>query len=499
LLLGGLLFFNLLLYAALVERQPTGWDALGYQVASENIVQGIGPAIEHPLNQKLGPYFTLAAFAVQHPQEPARLYLNYPPGFPLLLAIPQWIGLPDFFVLPVVSTLSVFLTCVLGSLLFDRWTGLLGAAIVALTPAYLEWGTSFWADLPGACFMLGALIAYVAAWRKKERIHQIILCSVAGGLVALTISIKYSNALVLLPLFVYAAFTQRKATFNSIANWVFVAIIVAGLAPMGLYNQSIYGSPFDSNYAASPSGFDSPRFSISYALGPSPADGHSLIGAGKTLWENFSWLLIAAVLGLTKGKRETMILLGGLFLAFLTMHSIYAWAPIGVNKRFLLPLFAPVGLLAAQGCLSLLELGWKKWAVGLVLLTVGVTSLASLPSSWRQLEKRNQAASRVRLVSQDLTSGSEPHAIFMAYGWNDRINYFGERTTLFYRRMNSKDRDEFESTLIHTVAELLHDGVPVYYVVDADPPFAKSLQVLQQSFDLYLWKETPIPVYRVQE
>jgi hypothetical protein len=150
LLLGGLLFFNLLLYAALVERQPTGWDALGYQVAGENIVQGIGPAIEHPLNQKLGPYFTLAAFAVQHPQNPARLYLNYPPGFPLLLAIPQWIGLPDFFVLPIVSTLSVFLIYLLGNLLFDRWTGLLGAAIVALTPAHLEWGTSFWADLPGA-------------------------------------------------------------------------------------------------------------------------------------------------------------------------------------------------------------------------------------------------------------------------------------------------------------------------------------------------------------
>jgi hypothetical protein len=91
----GLLFASLLLYAALMERQPTGWDALGYQVAGRNIVRGIGPAIEYPLNAKVGPYFALAAFAAQRPQEPARLYFNYPPGFPLLLAIPQWLGLPE--------------------------------------------------------------------------------------------------------------------------------------------------------------------------------------------------------------------------------------------------------------------------------------------------------------------------------------------------------------------------------------------------------------------
>jgi hypothetical protein len=426
------------------------------------------------------------------------LYLNYPPGFPLLLAIPQWVGLPDFFVLPLVSTLSVFLTWMLGRLLFDRWTGLLGAAIVALTPAHLEWGTSLWADLPGACSILGVLVAYLAAWRRKERVYQVMLCSLAGALVALTISIKYSNALVLLPLFIYATLTQRRAMFSSIANWALITIVVAGLAGIGLYNQAVYGSPLDSHYTASRSGFCFPLFSISYALGPSPADGRSLIGTGKTLWENFSWLLIAAFLGLAKEKREATVLLGGLLLAFLAMHSVYAWAPIGINGRFLLLLFAPVGLFAARGCLSLLELGWKKWAVGLVLLAVGVTSVTSLPSSWRQLEKRNEATPQVRRASQKLTNGSEPDAIFLAYSWNDRINYFGERTTLFYRRMNINDQSEFETTLTRTVAMLLQKDLPVYYVVDNNPTFANSLQILQQEFVLDLWKENPIPVYRIQ-
>ena len=51
-LLSGLLLLSLFLYTALLERQPLAWDALGYQVAGENIARGAGPAIEHPFNEK---------------------------------------------------------------------------------------------------------------------------------------------------------------------------------------------------------------------------------------------------------------------------------------------------------------------------------------------------------------------------------------------------------------------------------------------------------------
>jgi riboflavin transporter FmnP len=497
--LSGLLLFSLFLSAALVERQPTGWDALGYQVAGRNIVRGIGPAIEHPFNQELGPYFTLAAFAGQRPQEPARLYLNYPPGFPLLLAVPQWLGLPDFLMLPVLSTLSILFVYLLGSLLLDRWTGLLGAAIVVFTPVFLEWGTSLWADVPGTCFMLGAFAAYLAAWRKKERGWQVVLGVVAGVMVVATIFIKYSNVLVLLPLFAYAICTQRSAMFGSVTNWSLGVTVVIGLIGLGLYNQVVYGSPLETHYSASRSGFAFPILSLSYALGPSPFGGYSLIGAGKTLWSNFSWLLICAVLGLARAARGAIVLLGGLFLVFLVLGSMYARPPLNVATRYLLPLFAPVGLCAARGCLSVLDLcvPWRKWALGLLLVAVLVTSSASLTSSWRRLVDRNRGGLEIQRIAQSLTAGSEHNAVFLAYSWNDPVNYFGERTTLFYRRMNLRDPEEFEDTLIRVVTSLLRDGLPVYYVEDSSPPFANSLQVLQQSFDLRVWKETPIPVYQV--
>jgi hypothetical protein len=44
---------------------------------------------------------------------------------------------------------------------------------------------------------------------------------------------------------------------------------------------------------------------------------------------------------------------------------------------------------------------------------------------------------------------------------------------------------------------LLRDGLPVYYVVDRQPPLADSWQILQQNFNIVLWKESPIPVYRI--
>lgn len=499
-LLGGLLILTLSLCMALLERQPTGWDALGYQVAGRNIVQGIGPAIEHPLNAKLGPYFTLAAFADQSLENPARLYLNYPPGFPLLLALPQWLGLPDFLIVPIISALSVLFVYLLGSVLLDRWTGLLGAAIIALTPTFLEWGTSLWADLPGTCFMTGTLATYLAAQRKNSKIHRIALGGIAGAMAVLSIVIKYSNALVLVPLLVYVIYDQRKSVFHSVTNWSFATLVIAGMIGVGLYNQIVYGSPIETHYSASRSGYHFPLFSISYALGPSYADGYSLLGAGKTLWINFSWLLIPATLGLARAPRKAVVLLLGVFLVFFALTSTFNWAPVNEDTRYLLPLFAPVGLLAAKGCLAILDLHtpWRKWGLGVLLIAVGVTLSMSLAKSWSVLRARNQSNPATQQAAYSLTSGSEQDAIFLAYYWNDPINYFGERTTLFYRRMNTRDSTEFENTLVQVVNNLLEEEkLPVYYVVDRQPPLMNSLQILERHFTLQLWKETPISVYRV--
>jgi len=387
----------------------------------------------------------------------------------------------------------------LGSMLFNRWTGLLGAAVVAFTPVFLEWGTSLWADVPGTCFIVGALAAYVAACRKKTRMWRIVLGGVAGAMTVLTVLIKYSDILVLLPIFVYAVCTQRRAMLGSVVNWTFGVVVIVGMIGLGVYNHTIYGSPLDTHYSASRSGFHFPLLSISYALGPSPFDGYSLLGVGRTLWSNFSWLLALAVLGLAKASRKAVSLLLGLFLVFLVLSSTFARSPLNQATRYLLPLFAPVGLFAARGCLSVLDLRvtWKKWGLGLVLVGVGVTLSLSLVKSWHLVTGRNRGGLEVQRVARSLTANSEDNAVFLAYLWNDPVNYFGNRTTLFYRRMNLHDPAEFEYTLTQVVTSLLGDGLPVYYAEDCHPPLANSLELLRQNFDLHLWKESPMRVYQV--
>jgi hypothetical protein len=111
--------------------------------------------------------------------------------------------------------------------------------------------------------------------------------------------------------------------------------------------------------------------------------------------------------------------------------------------------------------------------------------------------ERNRSTLAVQQAAQSLTATSEQDAVFLAYAWNDVVNQYGGRTTLFYRRMNINNRAEFEETLIRTVARLLRGGLPVYYVEDSQPSLMNSLLILQANFHLQLWKTAPVPVYKV--
>ncbi len=496
-LLIGLLVVSAVFYNALIDSQPSGWDALGYRVAGQNIVAGIGPAIEHPFNEKYGPYFTLSAFAVQSLTKPARLYLNYPPGFPILLALPQWLGLPDTMTLVVISLLSLVFTYWLGTLFFDRWVALLAAVIVASMPAHLEWGTSIWSDLPGTVFMLGAITFYVSGTRHNRRVAQLAWGGLAGAMVTAAIFIKYANVLVVLPLIAYALFTQRRAAWKMPLNWTCAGVILIGLLSVGAYNQAVYGHPLETFYSPSRSGISFPFFSLAYALGDSPAGGRSLLVALRTLWDNFNWLLLLGLLGLWKAPAKVAIVLGGLFLVFLFLASVFAWAPQGVDTRYLLPLFTPIALFTAWGTAWLVKkFHARTWLKAALLGAIGITLILGMVNTVPRLTARNASDDSLTKAAVGWVAGSEPNAVFMAYGLNDLVNTFGQRTTLFYRRMKLSQPD-FELELTRLVEQLLAARLPVYFVEDLQPSLANSKEILQHHYDLQLWKSVPYPIFRV--
>jgi 4-amino-4-deoxy-L-arabinose transferase-like glycosyltransferase len=393
---------------------------------------------------------------------------------------------------------SVIFTYALGGLLFDRWSGVLAAAIVAFTPTHLEWSTAFWADLPGTCFMLGSLTLYVAATRRQNRRGQLALGAAAGLLASWAFFIKYYNVLIVGPLFAYALYTQRHRLLRVTANWGFAITAGLGLIGIGVYNQWLFGGPFNTYYSSPGNGFAFPQFSLSYALGPSPADGYSLIAAGETLWSNFSWLLVLGGLGLLAVRREARVLLVTQLVLFLGLSSVFAWAPRGVDTRYLLPLFAPIGLLAAQGARAVWaqHTTWRKVMFSVIIVAIVFTWIGALTLTVPKLQSRNEVSVQVAATARERVVGSELNAVFLTYGWNDAIRSAGQRSTLFYRRISGPS-PEFEQTLTRVVTQLLSAGRPVYYLEDMQPPFRDSLAAIQQHFDVKIWKPAPLAVYQI--
>jgi 4-amino-4-deoxy-L-arabinose transferase-like glycosyltransferase len=101
----------------------------------------------------------------------ACLYLNYPIGFPLLLAAAQRLfgSLSVAWYVPALSaTVELVAVFGIGTALFGRWAGLLSAVVLAFAPTRLVFGTSPWSDLPGVVALTGGLALYLWAERTAR-------------------------------------------------------------------------------------------------------------------------------------------------------------------------------------------------------------------------------------------------------------------------------------------------------------------------------------------
>jgi hypothetical protein len=501
------------LYITYTQTVVDGWDPLAYLYAGERIAEGKGSTLCHAYNEEIGPYFTLAGFNVRVNEGPC-LRLNYPPGFPMLLAAAQGMtGEPDaaLYVPALLGSLGLVATFGLGAVLADRWVGLLAAGIVALTPAYLSGSTSPWSDVAGTVFLTGGITLFLwgqsfVSGRKGRATAAAVL---GGGLVVYGLFVRYTNVVALVPLALYILMSQRREAFKRSDNWLFGGLVLLGLLGILAFNRAYFGGYLTTGYSPGHGWYSWPAFSLRYALGASPVGGESLPAALDTLVENVGWLVVPGLIGLVALPRDKGLLVGGSVLGFTVFYGLYAFAPQGVNARFLLPAFPALAVAVAYG-LRYGALRWGRgdrrswlWSLvggGLMLVALGLPLVGRLGS----LQERNAAAERHVETARSVVAGSAPDAVFLAYGLNDPIFVHGERTSLYYRRLPPWDPaagvlrwDQFEPRLVEVVTELLERDVPVYYVQDSDPPFADSLAILQQHFSVRVVKTSP-PVYEVE-
>ena len=153
-----------------LERLPHLPDSVVYLLQARWLTDGRLSQAVSAIQSHLDVPFTYTTTA-------GRWIAHYPPGWPLLLAIGLWLGVP-WAVAPLLGALYVLLVWRLGRELFDAPTALIAAALAALSPmARLIFGSFLSHAASSAAIALALLLAAVARRRGSP------LAACAGGLV----------------------------------------------------------------------------------------------------------------------------------------------------------------------------------------------------------------------------------------------------------------------------------------------------------------------------
>jgi hypothetical protein len=281
---------------------------------------------------------------------------KYTPGLPLLLAPGYLLGVP-WLVNPILLGVSVFGVFRLGRALFDGRTGLMGAALLALSPFSLLMGASFMAHVATLGAAVWCLVAMTQADAGRPRAAVI-----AGALGSFAFVCRpYSAAVLLAP--AVAWFLWRKRADRAwLSTLLRLALGAAGpLALFLAYNSLVWGSPFRTGY-----GLDNPtetftgNFGESLPLGTLFAKNlpFYLYDLNRSLW-GWPWPDLLPLLFLVRkqaGRRKDLLLLA-CAAALVLGYSFYYFYNINFSgPRYAFEALGPLSLLVARGLLSACEL-----------------------------------------------------------------------------------------------------------------------------------------------
>jgi hypothetical protein len=477
------------------ERQPNINDTIGYVYAGQRLAAGEGMSLYDAHNQWQQPFFTMYAFRIQQPGD-ERLYLVYPPGLPLLLAsailLTGWSDVVHY-VVPLLALAGIGGAFVLGWLATgSSWGGWWAAVLLATTSAFWTFSTASWSEAPSMTLLTWGAVCFLLAYNKNwGHGRQIAVAALGGLLTGVTFFIRYTNVVVLL------AFLLAQLLYDDWRFWRpgsrHAFFVTAGLIflTIPLFNYVYYGGPTLTGYSPEHGWYPWSAFSITYFWGASPVGGYSGREIGVALWQNFSWLLLLLPLGLWRLRRPSLIIIAGVVGFTFIVYAVYAFAPVGINSRFLLPIFPFILAAVSAGLLYLGEklpsVGWR-WIVGLGFLAL---TIWPLPGQFVELQRRNDNNQNAVNHIQALVADTDPTAVFLSYTLNDHIYFYGNRSVLNYRYIPPVDAVEqrykiefVEPCLVTAVGDLLDQGITVYYLNDSSPSFWNSLSILQTYFEM---------------
>jgi hypothetical protein len=425
--------------ASFATRSAAGADASGYLSEARMISSG-GWFYPDPLHlelQNADGWLTTplgwrpAGVGMQVP--------TYPPGLPLLMAIPHAVAGIDGASAVVIA--SAALTVVSAGLIAARLGGsiaaILAAALIAFTPVFLYQSIQPMSDVP-----------VTAAWLACFALLMADKAPAAGVACALAVLIRPNLApLAIVPLFL----ARRRVAFA-------IPVAVAGLL-LGFMQWIWYGSPLQSGYGAI-----SELFSFSNVV-PN-------IGRYSRWWLATAPATLLAVFGILRLRTHRTARGLAVFAALvIAAYLIYAVFDEWSYLRFLLPAVAAAAIFASVELAKWIDSQRGVVRVPLLFaLVVGLTAYNIWIARSLDTFRLADQLGRVSRVAGYLDAHSPPNAVLVAGEQSGAMRYYTRRSIL---RWEAATPDSLTAALRRL------DPVerPVLIVLDAweEGPFRQKL------------------------
>jgi hypothetical protein len=242
---------------------------------------------------------------------------QYPPGWPIVLALGLLVGLPTWMMNAVVGGSSIVAITALCKRLGDRSTTVIAVALYTLTPFYVMNAASYFSHVFSSLLIL-ILCLCLPPDGKESRAQNLIAAGAIIGLLAMT---RYFSGLPLLPALLFWLVTQRPATWPRVIGWMAVGCIPF-LFLLMIYQDAITGSPFRSTYFVinTPELFPSLEPSI-IKVGTRLILAHM---AELVLWASPILVIVYAGCLLLKFKERKLAYYDLIFPSFVLAYTIYA-------------------------------------------------------------------------------------------------------------------------------------------------------------------------------
>lgn len=373
------------------EFSATGVPEAGHVVTGLMVADYLAAAFSGAFP---APLAFIADYALHFP----RVVLGASPPL-FYLAEGAWVALltpatPAILLLPAVLAALLVTTAGWGA---SRQLGILPGvavgAVLMVLPSLREATIVVGLDLPLALLALWACLAYGAYLKRGCRRAALLF----GVLAAAAILVKATGlALLALPILAVIV-TGRYGLMRTFAFWLPFLVVAVGAGPW-----TAGTAPLVLERLGAPLGSGALERSLAVAPGAAAAVG----ALPATL------AVIGALFALAGAHRHRRHVLPALLAAFsIAFAGALCLVPVAPQPADLLPLCAPLVMLAAVGGMRLLELVTRSWATLAGLIVMLVLLLAALPNLLEPLRK--PAIGMDGVAQTFLADGSAPKALLV--------------------------------------------------------------------------------------